>query len=309
MGTLAARDGWRNAIADLPVTPGHIPAFFLAHGSPLLGWPEDTPIPSGLSRGVWDWMGRDGPLGQFLDDFGPALVEKYNPKGIVVFSAHWETDNERLVTDYGNENPLLMDYYGFHTDIYNIEFHSRGDVALTNRILDAFKKANLPARSTKLTEARGKDGRDHGVFVPFKRMFGASPSFPIVEVSLDASLSPSKNWAIGKALTELRAEGYLIIAGGLAIHSFANNLEAFNINTAKPIIQEFQNAITDAVVLQDPGARRTALESLTNHPGFRVAHPREEHFIPLYIAAGAGEMGGSRVVGNIYAQTTYAFGL
>jgi hypothetical protein len=72
---------------------------YVTHGlaiAPLLSWPEDTPIPSGLSRGAWDWMGRDGPLGQFLDDFGPALVEKYNPKGIVVFSAHWETDKERF---------------------------------------------------------------------------------------------------------------------------------------------------------------------------------------------------------------------
>lgn len=29
-------------------------------------------------------------------DFGPALLSKYKPKGIVVFSAHWETLGERL---------------------------------------------------------------------------------------------------------------------------------------------------------------------------------------------------------------------
>ena len=129
-----------------------------------------------------------------------------------------------------------------------------------------------------------------------------------------------------------RSEGYLIISGGLVVHTFENNLEAFDIKTAKPIFKEFQKSIAQAVMLQDvslflliplvthrdsklnylwpqPAARRIALESLTNHPGFRAAHPREEHFIPLYIAAGAGESGESRVVADIYGQATYAFGL
>ena len=64
--------------------------------APALGWPENTPFTNGARPGLWDWIGRDGPLGQFLEDFGPALIEKYNPKGIVVFSAHWETGQERL---------------------------------------------------------------------------------------------------------------------------------------------------------------------------------------------------------------------
>jgi aromatic ring-opening dioxygenase catalytic subunit (LigB family) len=42
-------------------------------------------------------------------DFGPALIEKYRPKAILVFSAHWETDGERLVSDWGAENPNLYD--------------------------------------------------------------------------------------------------------------------------------------------------------------------------------------------------------
>ena len=37
-----------------------------------------------------------GPLARFLGVFGPALLEKYKPKGIVVFSAHWEHPEEVL---------------------------------------------------------------------------------------------------------------------------------------------------------------------------------------------------------------------
>ena len=41
-------------------------------------------------------QGPNGPLAQFLKDFGPALLHKYKPKGILVYSAHWETTGERL---------------------------------------------------------------------------------------------------------------------------------------------------------------------------------------------------------------------
>lgn len=49
-------------------------------------------------------------------------------------------------------------------------------------------------------------GLDHGVFVPFIRMFGSNPpsTLPIVEVSIDGSLDPKENWALGEAIAELR---------------------------------------------------------------------------------------------------------
>lgn len=48
-------------------------------------------------------------------------------------------------------------------------------------------------------------GLDHGVFVPFKFMFGDEfASVPIVQVSIDGTLSPEKNWTLGKALSSLR---------------------------------------------------------------------------------------------------------
>ena len=72
---------WREALDALPSTPQHIPAFFFAHGSPMLAYPESE---------------QKGSLVAFLRDFGPILLQKYQPKGIVVFSAHWETLGERL---------------------------------------------------------------------------------------------------------------------------------------------------------------------------------------------------------------------
>jgi aromatic ring-opening dioxygenase catalytic subunit (LigB family) len=48
---------------------------------------------------------------------------------------------------------------------------------------------------------------------------------------------------------------------------------------------------------------------LTEHPGFRPSHPREDHFVPLYAAAGAGEGGDVRIISGLYGAPTFAFGL
>lgn len=55
--------------------------------------------------------------------------------------------------------------------------------------------------------------------------------------------------------------------------------------------------------------RKKALVGLVQHPGFRLAHPREDHFVPLYVAAGAGEGGDVKVLTGIYGAPTFAFGL
>ena len=61
--------------------------------------------------------------------------------------------------------------------------------------------------------------------------------------------------------------------------------------------------------MRKPEARKKALVDLTKHYGFRLSNPREEHFIPIYVAAGAGEQGSARVVAALYGAPTIAFGL
>jgi hypothetical protein len=58
-----------------------------------------------------------------------------------------------------------------------------------------------------------------------------------------------------------------------------------------------------------PNARKDALVGLTQHEGFRSAHPREDHLVPIYIAAGAGEDGGAHVLSGLYGCQTVAFGV
>ena len=71
----------------------------------------------------------------------------------------------------------------------------------------------MPARTTSITEPRGVDGLrkmspglDHGVFVPFKLMFGEElTDVPVIEVSMDSTLDPEDNWRVGQAVKKLRS--------------------------------------------------------------------------------------------------------
>lgn len=60
----------------------------------MLAFSPDAAGPG--AGGLAGYQGPHGPLAKFLADFGPILLKKYKPKGIVVFSAHWETMTERL---------------------------------------------------------------------------------------------------------------------------------------------------------------------------------------------------------------------
>ena len=109
----------------------------------------------------------------------------------------------------------------------------------------------------------------------------------------------------------IREEGYLILSGGLTIHNL-RDFSSFAESTAGPIYKEFNQAILDALSIPDPETRKAAMIALTKHRGFRSAQPREDHFVPLYVAAGAGDTeGGGRasVLNAMYGAQTVAFGL
>lgn len=310
------RSAWQDRLTTLPGSPASIPSFFFGHGSPVLTFSSNVAAQDPQWRPIIKHAGLESPFANFLRDFGPALLAKYQPKGILVFSAHWETEGEQLVTDYGDENPLFMDYYNFDPEVYKLKFSSRGDATLSQRVVQLFQNAGIRARLSPKNEVRGLDGRgfegpglDHGVFLPFRLMFGEDfRGVPIVQASIDGSLSPEGNWALGKAITSLREEGILILSGGLTVHNLRDRA-SFVPEMAGLPFRRFNDAVTSAISVSDPDARRTALVTLTRHECFRSAHPREEHFVPIYVAAGAGEDGGVHVLSGLYGCQAVAFGV
>jgi aromatic ring-opening dioxygenase catalytic subunit (LigB family) len=147
-------------------------------------------------------------------------------------------------------------YYGFSESFYDFTYRSRGDSDLSRLVVDTFESNDLSARLTPATESRGRDGRpqksrpegfveaglDHGVFIPFKRMFpdeGGKPfEIPIVEVSMSQDLTQDPQWELGAALKSLREQGILILAGGLTAHDFGD-FSSFDQARAKPVSRRY----------------------------------------------------------------------
>ena len=74
---------------------------------------------------------------------------------------------------------------------------------------------------------------------------------------------------------------------------------------------DFEKAVVDSVKnATSVEERNENLKQLMRHPFFRRAHPREEHFVPIYIAAGAGsaEGEGADVLADIHSAISIAFG-
>lgn len=127
----------------------------------MLVYPPHLDIGSSRLASIADIQGPQGALASFLRDLGPALLEKYKAKAVVVFSAHWETPNGGgVVTDYGVENPLLCDYFSFPEELYQLKFKSSGDHELAEKIVGLLQGAGISgSRLTSKLEPRGEDGR------------------------------------------------------------------------------------------------------------------------------------------------------
>ncbi len=195
------------------------------------------------------------------------------PKALLVVSAHWE---EPVPTVMTSEHPeILYDYYGFPPESYEITWPAAGAPALATRVRLLLDEAGIE------NAADGARGYDHGTFIPLKLTYPKA-DVPAVQLSLKRGLDPIEHLAIGRALTPLRDEGIFIIGSGMTFH----NLRAFRDPRAAPVAEVFDAWLRDSMV-QDAPLRDHRLEQWTTAPAARAAHPREEHLLPLMVAAGA----------------------
>ncbi len=197
------------------------------------------------------------------------------PKAIVVISGHWE-EPEFTVTAHPRP-PLIYDYYGFPEHTYRLKYDAPGSPELAQKIRDLLEQSGIPAQSD------ASRGFDHGVFIPFKVIF-PDADIPVVQLSLKTGLDPEAHIKAGRALAPLRNEGVLIAGSGMSYH----NMSRFGA-VADPASDRFDAWLSEAVTARDPGARDQRLAQWERAPAARQAHPREEHLLPLMVAAGAAD--------------------
>ena len=226
----------------------------------------------------WTWGPADtwDKTRQFLQGMADSLPER--PKAILVVSGHWE---ERAFTvSTAAEPKLIFDYSGFPEHTYRLTWPAPGDPKLAERVAAMLQGAGLPVQ---LNASRGFD---HGVFVPLKVAFPEA-TIPVVTLSLEegprGEFDPAQHLAAGRALAPLRDDGVLIVGSGMSFH----NLRAYMRPETPERARSFDGWLTSAVESKAP-EREALLKEWKQAPFAQYSHPREEHLIPLLVAAGAG---------------------
>jgi 4,5-DOPA dioxygenase extradiol len=105
---------------------------------------------------------------------------------------------------------------------------------------------------------------------------------PMIQLSLNRSLSPDQHWAMAAKLAPLRDEGVLLISSGNVVH----NLREYGRTrgTLPDWAVEFQGRITRAVEAEDRAALTTFA---ADDQAAAIAINSAEHYLPLLYAVGA----------------------
>lgn len=261
-----------------------MPTAFVPHGGGP--WP------------VMDLPGMDRGEARALSAYMRSIADTATrPNALLVVSAHWETSEATVNT--GESPSMLYDYGGFPPEAYRFQWPAPGDPGLAAQVRDLLRDAGFATREDS------RRGYDHGTFIPLMLAY-PDADIPVVQLSLKRGLDPEEHLAMGRALAPLREQGVYILGSGNSFH----NLPAFfrHDPTMAERSQRFDDWL-NAAVQAGRSERERLLRDWANAPEARACHPREEHLIPLMVAAGAaeadaghvawtGRMGGMRVTAH-----------
>jgi aromatic ring-opening dioxygenase catalytic subunit (LigB family) len=262
-------------------TAASLPTYFIPHGG-----------------GPWPFMPeRAAQLGSLTAFLRGLLADAgTTPRAIVVVSGHWEEPVPTVSArrDYS----MFYDYYGFPEHTYALQYPAPGSPEVAHEVTDALTAAGVPSGTEHVR------GYDHGVFVPFM-LVDPKATIPVVPLSLIAGLDPAQHIAMGRALAPLRREGVLIVGSGMSFHNLRALMTGSDVAARS---ERFDTWLGDAVT-GDPAAREQRLDNWAAAPEARFAHPREEHLIPLMVAAGAAEGDPGKLVyrNDVMGATTSGF--
>ena len=231
-----------------------------------------------VSHGAGPWPYMDGSFRRQFDKLDASLVAmhadlKNSPKAILICSAHWEEDGFAISS--AARPGMLYDYEGFPDYTYRIHYKAPGSPELARRVEQLLRAEGITAWLDP------KRGYDHGTFAIMKPLYPAE-NVPLVQLSIDKAFDPQQHFEVGRLLTPLRDEGVLIIGSG---QSFQN----LRLRDKRAIVpsQAFDDWLQQTLVRSSPEERRAQLIAWQQAPHARVAHPREDHLIPLMVTVGA----------------------
>lgn len=242
------------------VSSSRLPTYFISHGG-----------------GPWPYVPEMRESMQALESSLVAITREIGglPRAVLSVSGHWEEPAFTVMAS--SRPPMVYDYYGFPAHTYEVVYGAPGAPDVAARIQGLLTAAGLPA------PADAERGFDHGTFAPLAVMYPQA-QVPVLQLSLRHDLDPAAHLAVGRALAPLRDEGVLILGSGLSFH----NLRLRG-PQATPPSKAFDDWLHDTLERSSPTDRSARLLHWDQAPAARIAHPREDHLLPLMVALGAAE--------------------
>jgi 4,5-DOPA dioxygenase extradiol len=232
-----------------------IHSLFISHGGPTLAIEENE-------------------YTSFLKDLGKSI----KPKAIVIFTAHFES-KVTTISSIDNTYNMIYDFYGFPGELYSIKYNAQGSTGIANKVKNMLKQSGIDGR---LDTERGLD---HGSWVILHIMYPEA-NIPVVQISVDPFLPIEKQYEIGKAIRELGKEDILVIGSGGTVH---------NLRTINWDAKETENWALEFDDWLIENVKDKKLKSLFDYqkqaPNAKLAVPREEHLVPMFITMGSGQEG------------------
>ena len=245
-----------------------MPVLYLSHGAPPLA--DDS---------LW------------TEQLASWSADLPRPTSILVISAHWE--EAPLTIGATTPTPLVYDFWGFPDRFYEATYAAPGAPRLAAQVRQLLRSPRHP-----IHEAPDR-GLDHGAYVPLVEMFPAA-DIPVLQISMP-TLDPVDLFQVGRKLRPLRDQGVLILGSGFTTHNLRLiDMRKPSDSSAPSWSTEFDAWAEQAIAERDVDG---LIDFLRKAPAATLAHPKIEHFAPLFVSLGASaddSMRGTSVIDGFW---------
>ena len=242
------------------------PVLFVGHGNPM------NAIEDNVHSRAWKEVAKD-----------------LHPQLILCISAHWESRGTYIT---GDAHPkTIHDFGGFPQALFDANYPAPGSPETATLIQQQIQEPEV-----HLTD---RWGLDHGTWSVLLQMF-PSADIPVLQMSMDRTLSPAQMYQLGKQLAFLRSRGVLIMGSGNIVHNlgmvrWGDDPEPYDWAV------EFDNKVKELIDRRDHAA---LIRYRDLGRAAQLSVPTPDHYLPLLYTLGLQE----KAEEVYYFNETMAFG-
>jgi 4,5-DOPA dioxygenase extradiol len=249
-----------------------LPTLFLSHGSPMIAL-------------------EPRQAGAFMQQLGPTITQRFGkPRAILIASAHSVTPQfqNTPVLLAAAQHQAIYDFGGFDARLNHMRYDAPGAPTLAQQAAGLIQAQGLPAH------VLNQGGLDHGIWTALRYVF-PDADVPVLPLAWPAHWTPAQLMQLGQALAPLADDGVLIIGSGSITHNLRRVFAPVTkFGGLHP--QPDAPATPESTAFRDWFAQAAAASNWAALCDYRqqaphgvLMHPTDEHLLPFFIAAGAGQ--------------------